>query len=83
MDFVTEMNRHILASAILNVDVTEVCSPIRANKLAAKFGLVLGSSLDLANEWEFEEPGDRLRAWRFHDQDAICDCRISAMHVVQ
>ena len=49
MDLFIEMDRHILASVLLDVDVTEVFSPIRVNELVAKFGLVFGSSLDLTN----------------------------------
>ena len=41
------MDRKILASVLMNVDVTEVYRPIQFNELAAKFGLVPWSSLDL------------------------------------
>ena len=50
-----KLDRKILASVLMNVDVTEVYSPIRVSELAAKFGLVPGSSLDLTNGWDFEE----------------------------
>ena len=49
MDSLDEIDRRILESLIMSVDVTEVFSPARANKLAAKFGLAPGASLDLTN----------------------------------
>ena len=45
MDSLDEIDRRILASVIMSVDVTEVFSPARVNKLAAKFGLLPGASL--------------------------------------
>ena len=63
MDLLDETDRRILASVILSVDVTEVYSPERVNKLAKKFGLVAGSSMDLTNGYDFTEPEDRRRAW--------------------
>ena len=53
MDLLSSVDRRILASVILGVDITEVFSPIRVNQLAAKFGLVPGASLDLTNGWNF------------------------------
>ena len=55
IELLTEMDRQILASALLNVDVTEVYGPIWVNEFAAKFGLVPGSSLDLTNGWDSEK----------------------------
>ena len=49
MDSLDEIGRRILASLIMSVDVTKVFSPTRLNKLAAKFGLVPGTMLDLTN----------------------------------
>ena len=49
MDSLDEIDRRILASVIMNVDVTQVFSPSSVNKLAAKFGLLPGASLDLTN----------------------------------
>ena len=63
MDSLDEVDRRILASIIMSVDVTEVFSPARVNKLAAKFGLVPGASLDLTNGWDFSCADDRVRAW--------------------
>ena len=56
-----EDDRRILASAILGVDVTEIYSPERIAKVAAEFGLVQGSSMDLTNGWDFSR-GDHRRA---------------------
>ena len=44
--------------------MTEVFSPARVNKLAAKFGLVPRASLDLTNGWEISCAEDQLRAWK-------------------
>ena len=40
MDLLDDIDRRILASVIMSVDVTEVFSPARVSKSAAKFGLV-------------------------------------------
>ena len=56
--------RRILASILMSVDVTEVFSPAIVNKLAAKFGLLPGASLDLTNGWDFRLASDRNRAWK-------------------
>ena len=64
MDSLDEIDRRILASIIMSVDVTEVFSPARVNKLAAKFGLLPGASLDLTNGWDFSLASDRNRAWK-------------------
>ena len=47
------VDRRILSSVILGVDITEVYSPERVAKVAKKFGLVAGSSMDLTNGWDF------------------------------
>ena len=49
----TEIDRNIMASVILGVGVTEVYSPERVAKVAAKFGLRAGSSFDLTHGWDF------------------------------
>ena len=58
----SSVDRRILLSVLLNVDITEVFSSERVNKLAAKFGLIAGSSLDLTNGWNFELEKDRRAA---------------------
>ena len=63
LNLLDETDRKILASVILNVDVTEVYSPERVNRLAKKFGLVPGASMDLTNGYDFCKPEDRRRAW--------------------
>ena len=47
-----KIDDHIVASTLLGVDLTEVYSPERVNKVAKKYGLVPGSSLDLTNGWD-------------------------------
>ena len=64
MSSLTEVDKRILASLILNVDITEVFSPSRVNQLASKFGLVPGASLDLRTGWNFELEAHRRKAWK-------------------
>ena len=49
LESMTEIDRNILAGAILGVDITEAYFPERFAKVAAAFGLRAGSSLDLTN----------------------------------
>ena len=58
----------MLSSVILGADLTELYSPERVNKLAGKFGLTPGHSLDLTNGWDFSKPEDRRRAWKLLKQ---------------
>ena len=60
----SDVDKRILASLILSVDITEVFSPVRVNKLAARFGLTPGASMDLTNGWDFTREADRRRAWK-------------------
>ena len=64
MSFLDETDRKILASVILNVDITEVYSPVRVNRVAAKFGLCAGSSMDLTTGWDFSKESDIRKAWK-------------------
>jgi hypothetical protein len=64
MSSLDEIDRRILASIIMGADVTEVFSPERVNRLATKFGLTPGASLDLTNGWDFSLVADRNRAWK-------------------
>ena len=66
MGSLDEVDKRILASAILNVDITEVYSPTRVNQVAAKFGLTSGSSFDLTNGYELGKEEDRRRAWKYN-----------------
>ena len=58
------LDNHILASAILGVDITEVDSPERVNDVARRHGLTAGSSLDLTKGWDFTKPEHRRAAWK-------------------
>jgi len=49
-----EIDRKILSSSIMGVDITEIYSPERVAQVARKFGLVSGSSMDLTNGWDFQ-----------------------------
>ena len=82
MDSLDEIDRRILASVIMSVDVTECFSPARVNKLAAKFGLVPGASLDLTNGWDFSCAEDRLRAWNLIKKTTPYVITASPMHVI-
>ena len=59
----TEIDRTILAAAILGVDVTKVYSPERVAKFAAKFGLRAGSSFDFTHGWDFNIADHSRKAW--------------------
>ena len=84
LDSLDEIDRRILASIIMSVDVTEVFSPARVNKLAAKFGLTPGASLDLRNGWDFSLASDRNRAWKLVKYaDPVGYHRFSPVHIVQ
>ena len=63
LDSMTEIDRKILAAAILGVDITEIYSPERVAKVAAKFCLRAGSSFDLTNGWGFNIAEHRRKAW--------------------
>ena len=59
-----EIDDHIISSAILGADITEVYSPERVNDVARRHGLVAGSSLDLTNGWDFTKPKHKRAAWK-------------------
>ena len=63
LDSMNEVDRKILAAAILGVDITEVYSPERVAKVARRFGLRAGSSFDLTNGWDFNLEDHRKKAW--------------------
>ena len=58
-----EVDRNILAAAILGVDITEVYAPERVAKVAQQFGFRAGSSVDLTNGWDFNLEDYRKKAW--------------------
>ena len=64
MDYLDEIDRRILASLIMTVDVTDVFSPARVNRFAAKFGDVPGASFDFTNGWGSSLAEDLNRAWK-------------------
>ena len=55
--------------SLLAVDVMEVYSPERVAKLCAKYDLKPGSSLDLTNGYDFDNAGDRQKAWETVTRD--------------
>ena len=59
-----DIDKKILSASILGVDITEVYSPERVARVAKKFGLVSGSSMDLTNGWDFEREGHKRLAWK-------------------
>ena len=64
--------RKILSACIRGVDVMELYSPERINKVCHEFGLRKGSSLDLRTGWNFEEESHRRAAWeRVHQDDPM------------
>ena len=58
-DALDDEEKKIIASVVRGVDVTEIYSPERVNKLAAKMGRV-----PLTNGWDFSREDHRRRAWR-------------------
>lgn len=65
--------RRIVAAAIFSVDITEVFSPVRVTEVAAKYGLVPGTSFDLTNGWDFSIGEHRTRAWKhIKKEDPYC-----------
>ena len=63
LDSLDVIDRKILASAILGIDITEVYSPERVAKVARSFGLQAGSSFDLTNGWDFCREDHKRLAW--------------------
>ena len=62
-DTLDEEEKKVVESVIRGVDVTEIYSPARVNRLAAKMGLIPGHSLDLTNGWDFSREEHRRKAW--------------------
>jgi hypothetical protein len=59
-----EIDRKILSSSIMGVDITEIYSPERVAQVAGKFGLVSGSSMDLTNGWDLFLDDHKRLAWK-------------------
>ena len=58
-----EVDTKILSAAILGVDVTEVYSPERVARVAKRFGLTTGSSMDLTNGCDFSRDDHKRQVW--------------------
>ena len=54
---------------LMGVDITEVFSPVRANELAAKFGLAAGSSLDLRKGWDSADKRQQEEVWELIERE--------------
>ena len=59
-----DIDTHIIASATLGVDITEVYFPERVKDVAKRHGLMAGSSLDLADCWDFTNQSTDWRLGR-------------------
>ena len=57
-----EIDNHVIASAVIGVDITEAYFPERVNDVARRHGLTAGSSLDLTNGWDFTNTEHRRAA---------------------
>ena len=67
-----KIDSKIIASCLFGVDITEVYSPERVNRVVQKWGLTPGSSLDLTNGFDFTKAEDRRRPWaRIKDEDSF------------
>ena len=73
LDMLDDTDKKILSAAIMGVDITEIYSPERVAKVAKKFGLVSGSSMDLTNGWDFDREDHKRLAWkRVREEAPIC-----------
>ena len=61
---VSEGSRILVAGTLFGVETTDVYSPDRVARVAKKFGLVSGSSMDLTNGCECEREDHKRLAWR-------------------
>ena len=57
------VERRIITSCLLGVDIVEVFSPEGINPVSAKYGLILGSSLDLLTGWDLSREDHRQMVW--------------------
>ena len=64
------VDRKIITATILGVDITEVYSPERIAKVAKRYGLVAGSSMDLTTGFDFTKESDKQLAWRRIKEEA-------------
>ena len=63
----------IVAAGRLGVDIVEVYSPERINKVCVKYGLIPGASFDLTIGWDLSNKDDQAKAWKivFDDKPLI------------
>ena len=64
------VDRKIIAATILWVDITELYIPELVAKVAKRYGLVAGSSMDLTTGFDFTKESDRQLAWRRVKEEA-------------
>lgn len=55
--------RRILAACLQGIDVTELYSPDRINKVCSEFGLNRGTWVDLRTGWDFNLEAHRRATW--------------------
>ena len=70
LDMLDDIDKKILSAAIMGVDITEIYSPERVAKVAKKFGLVSGASIDLTNGWDFDREDHKRLARKRVREDA-------------
>ena len=70
IDLLNDIDRKIPSASTLGVDITEVYSPERVARVAKKFGLVSGSSMDLTIGWDFEREDHKRLAWKTVREEA-------------
>ena len=58
LDGMDLVDRKIIVATIPGVDITEVYSPERVAKVAERYGLVAGSSMNLTTGFDFTKESD-------------------------
>ena len=69
IDSLNPEDLNVLDKLIKGVDIMEVYSLEGVEKLAEKFGLVAGASLDLTNGYDFDKKEDQERVWKHISSD--------------
>ena len=70
LDSMELVDRKIIAATLLGVDITEVYSPEQMAKVAQRYGLAAGSSMNLTTGFDFTKEADRQLAWKRIRQEA-------------
>ena len=65
-----DTDKKILSASSMGVDITETYSPDRVARVARKFGLVPGSSMDLTNGWDYERDDHKRLARKMVGDEA-------------